>query len=66
MKLAIQQLSAAILVVIGFIAYYVLINACFDKSINAGQFILGMAVTTLGLLIDILWIGKHFVDGEWV
>jgi hypothetical protein len=36
-----------------------------NKYISTGWFIFWMAVTTIILHFDAMYLDKHFVDGEW-
>lgn len=66
MKHKITAFLAFIILVAGISALALLAGALGNNLINICQFLGGTGVTVTTLFLDVKWIDKHFVDGEWV
>lgn len=66
MKHKLVQLISFIIFILGIIALVILVMAMSSKSIKPGVFLFGIGVTAIVLRVDIRWINKNFVEGEWI
>lgn len=62
----IAQLTSIIIFILGIIALIVLVVAMSNKSIKPGAFLSGVGFLTIVMLIDIRWLDRNFVNGQWI
>ena len=66
MKYKIAQLLSFIIICSGLAAIALLTAAVAAELISTGVFIFWMAVSVAVCWRDVVWIDRHFVDGEWI
>jgi hypothetical protein len=66
LKQKIQQLIAFIILLIGLTAIILLTGAMANDFMKPGTYLIGMGVSVIALYLDGGWIGKHFINNEWV
>lgn len=66
MKHKLAELVAFFILIFGICAIILLTGAISTKSINGWWYLLWMVVTATVMSLDVDWIDKHFVDGEWI
>lgn len=62
----IMQLTSFIIIILGLVALAVLVGAKLIDSISPKSFLILVGIVIVILRVDIWWMNRNFVDGEWI
>lgn len=65
-KQDVQNLASGIVAAVGIAGYIFLIVLAINGLITFGWFLFWMAIDTLAMILDSMYIEEHFINGEWV